>query len=132
MMRKRRGEADDDDDQFDDAQDDKYAPKAAATAPVACGFAGVPEIPSLVGGLLISIVGMLLYMDILENQFVMDDKKAIVNNADLRPNVPISTLFAHDYWGTPMESKYSHKSYRWVAYFMCKRRGLVLCKRVRA
>ena len=88
--------------------------KDARTQVVMPGLAFVPNLPSPVMGLVVAMVGMAVYYNILENEFVLDDKKAIVNNADLRPNVPISALFTHDYWGTPMDHVYSHKSYRHV------------------
>ena len=78
------------------------------------GFSAVPELPAVVAGAVVAGIAVAIYFNMLNNAFVMDDKKAIVNNADLRPATPISTLFAHDYWGTDMTSGYSHKSYRSV------------------
>lgn len=34
--------------------------------------------------------------------FVFDDMSAIVENKDLRPSTPFTTLFLNDFWGTPM------------------------------
>jgi hypothetical protein len=94
------------------------------------GFAAVPELGSLIAGVAAAAAGTGIYYNILVlttshkyrllscvcgsqgNAFVMDDKKAIINNADLRPGTSIATLFSHDYWGTEMTSGYSHKSYR--------------------
>jgi hypothetical protein len=34
---------------------------------------------------------------------------AVVNNDDLRPTSPLTELFKHDFWGTPIASERSHK-----------------------
>ena len=43
---------------------------------------------------------------------VYDDEPAISSNTDLRPKTPWSNLLWNDFWGAPMTSKTSHKSYR--------------------
>ncbi len=55
---------------------------------------------------------MLLYHNTLEGDFVYDDRGAILNNLDIRPNAPFSNLLVHDFWGAPIELRDSHKSYR--------------------
>lgn len=45
-------------------------------------------------------------------QFVMDDDVAVVRNADLRPDTPWAQLWRNDFWGTPVHTEESHKSYR--------------------
>lgn len=54
-----------------------------------------------------------IYTNSLHGEFVMDDSAAIVKNMDLRPNVTnISDIFRNDFWGTPIHTEDSHKSYR--------------------
>lgn len=55
------------------------------------------------------------YGDQLDGDFVFDDSVAIVNNklVSRTTNVlPWWDVFSHDYWGTPILSPTSHKSYR--------------------
>ncbi len=58
------------------------------------------------------LVSTLVYANSLQCGFVFDDISAVVDNKDLRPHVPLSSLFLHDFWGTPMAREHSHKSYR--------------------
>lgn len=44
--------------------------------------------------------------------FYFDDNSAILNNKDIRSDVPLSQLFSNDFWGTRLLSNASHKSYR--------------------
>lgn len=55
------------------------------------------------------------YANALHGAFVMDDDVAVVKNADLRPETPWHALFRNDYWGTPLHTEDSHKSYRPLA-----------------
>lgn len=48
----------------------------------------------------------------LEGDFVFDDSYAIVQNADVLPSSSVWSLWFHDFWGFPLESELSHKSYR--------------------
>ena len=57
-------------------------------------------------------VTVLLYANTLDCGLCFDDEKAIIKNVDLRPSTPWSNLLWDDFWGTPMESFKSHKSYR--------------------
>ena len=52
------------------------------------------------------------YLNSLENDLVHDDVFAIVDNLDIRPETPLQNLFSNDFWGKPMYSNTSHKSYR--------------------
>eukprot|EP01043_Picozoa_sp_COSAG02_P074150 COSAG02_NODE_14716_length_1243_cov_1.769231_1_plen_75_part_01 len=38
--------------------------------------------------------------------------QAIEENMDLRPQTPLSKLVEHDFWGTPLRSNLSNKSFR--------------------
>ncbi|XP_064638552.1 protein O-mannosyl-transferase TMTC4-like [Lineus longissimus] len=44
--------------------------------------------------------------------FVFDDNEAIIGNVDITPAMPIGDIFAHDFWGSRLNSTFSHKSYR--------------------
>ena len=58
------------------------------------------------------LLGCLCYWNSLYGDLVHDDVFAIRDNQDLRPDTPLSTLFLDDFWGEPMSSRLSHKSYR--------------------
>lgn len=45
---------------------------------------------------------IIVYYNALECGFVFDDVSAVKDNADIRPETPLSDLFVHDFWGTPM------------------------------
>ena len=59
-----------------------------------------------------ALLGGALYLNTLSCGFAFDDKAVILDNQDLRPNVSWSNVLLNDYWGTPMSSPDSHKSYR--------------------
>ncbi|ROT80938.1 putative smile protein [Penaeus vannamei] len=63
-------------------------------------------------GTLVFVVALAVYWNALSCSFVFDDISAIKENRDLRPHTPITNLFLHDFWGTPMQKEQSHKSYR--------------------
>ena len=63
-------------------------------------------------GLLCAATALLLYLNTLDCNLVYDDEEAITWNRDLRHSTPWSLLFVHDFWGTPLASSLSHKSYR--------------------
>ncbi|XP_006895136.1 PREDICTED: transmembrane and TPR repeat-containing protein 1 isoform X1 [Elephantulus edwardii] len=55
----------------------------------------------------------LCYGNSLQGEFVHDDVWAILNNPDVRPDVPLGWgIFANDFWGKGMAENTSHKSYR--------------------
>ncbi|DAZ99935.1 TPA: hypothetical protein N0F65_008742 [Lagenidium giganteum] len=63
----------------------------------------------------VSIIALLVVWNTRHHGFVWDDRAAIFANRDVRTDdtaTPISELFVHDFWGTPIESPRSHKSYR--------------------
>ena len=63
-------------------------------------------------GLLAAGLAVLVYLNTLDCGMVYDDEPAINSNADLRPETPWTNLLRNDFWGTAMEHKNSHKSYR--------------------
>lgn len=54
-------------------------------------------------GSVVFVVALVVYWNALSCGFVFDDISAIKENRDLRPHTPISNLFLHDFWGTPMQ-----------------------------
>jgi hypothetical protein len=62
--------------------------------------------------LLLVVVCCLSYWPSIWGQLVFDDRPAIVDNKDLRPNTPLYRLFQNDFWGTPIHKEQSHRSYR--------------------
>ena len=62
--------------------------------------------------ILCAIVGALLYANTLDCGMCFDDDTAIIKNGDLRPLAPWTNLLWNDFWGVPMNSTESHKSYR--------------------
>lgn len=46
------------------------------------------------------------------NGFVWDDRSAVVANKDVRADRALWEVFTHDFWGAPISSIDSHKSYR--------------------
>ena len=63
-------------------------------------------------GLTCALVGFFLYLNTLPGDLVFDDTAAIMSNDDVKNTTPWSNLLRNDFWGTPMTSKASHKSYR--------------------
>ena len=59
-----------------------------------------------------AVVGALLYLNTLDCGLCFDDETALIKNKDLRAVSPWSNLIWNDFWGTPMSSVDSHKSYR--------------------
>ena len=52
------------------------------------------------------------YWNSLQGGLVHDDIFAIRDNPDVRPETPLAQVFTNDFWGRPMSSNVSHKSYR--------------------
>ncbi|XP_023224570.1 transmembrane and TPR repeat-containing protein CG4050-like [Centruroides sculpturatus] len=60
----------------------------------------------------VAIAAISCYYPSLQGDLVFDDIAAIKDNRDVRSHTPISNLFVHDFWGTPIHKEQSHKSYR--------------------
>lgn len=60
----------------------------------------------------IVVLSVICYWVCLSGQFVFDDTEAILNNKDVMSETNLSQVWAHDFWGTAMSDKSSHKSYR--------------------
>ena len=61
---------------------------------------------------LCALVGCVLFCNSLGLQFCLDDDAAILKNPDLLQNASWLNLLKNDFWGKPMQSAESHKSYR--------------------
>ena len=57
-------------------------------------------------------LAVLIYLNSLDCGLVFDDMPAVKKNQDLRPGTGWLNLLYNDYWGQPMNYRYSHKSYR--------------------
>ncbi len=72
--------------------------------------------PHLVSPLVWTVTATLLctvsYYNGLYGELVHDDIFAIRDNSDLRPSTSWTQLWRDDFWGEPMSSPTSHKSYR--------------------
>ncbi|RLO05342.1 hypothetical protein DYB28_011949, partial [Aphanomyces astaci] len=56
-----------------------------------------------------------VFVNTLSCGFVWDDRAAILTNRDIRTDdntTAVGDLFVHDFWGTPISSANSHKSFR--------------------
>lgn len=62
--------------------------------------------------LLAVLLGVVCYWNSLSGELVHDDVFAVKENKDLLPDTPLTDLFLDDFWGEPMSSVVSHKSYR--------------------
>ena len=67
----------------------------------------------LISRITVSSLALLCYVNSCWGDFVFDDSEAIINNKDVDPSASsVSDVFAHDFWGSNISSKTSHKSYR--------------------
>jgi hypothetical protein len=63
--------------------------------------------------MVVTTVTMTTFTNTLSCGFVWDDRVAILNNMDIRTNASgVLDLFEHDFWGAPLRSASSHKSFR--------------------
>ncbi len=60
----------------------------------------------------IVLLVLLCYWNSLDGDLVHDDIFAIRDNLDLRSDTPLAQVLKNDFWGKPMSSPLSHKSYR--------------------
>ena len=58
------------------------------------------------------LLSLACYLNSLSGELVHDDIFAVRDNQDLRSSTPITQLLRDDFWGEPMSSPTSHKSYR--------------------
>ena len=72
----------------------------------------LPYLPKILWYIFVNVVAISCYVNSLWCDLVHDDLFAITENQDLRPETPIGRVFVNDFWGKPMSSNTSHKSYR--------------------
>lgn len=72
----------------------------------------VPKLSLSYASAVVFVLAVVCFASSYDGDFVFDDSEALVNNNDLSPDTPITTLFFHDFWGKNLASKTSHKSYR--------------------
>lgn len=77
----------------------------------------VSSIPSTKGKVfaihcLLVLISFICYANSFHGDFVHDDISAITTNPDVIGKNSLIEVFRNDYWGTPMSSPVSHKSYR--------------------
>lgn len=70
------------------------------------------RLPKPLGYGIIALTSLTCYMNSLDYDLVHDDVFAIKENSDVRPDTSLYNLFMNDFWGKPMWSNTSHKSYR--------------------
>ena len=76
-------------------------------------FKLLPHLLPSFSDLLAPALAVILYTNSLFGDFVHDDIPAITNNPDVNgKNEDVFDLFSNDFWGEPMTSARSHKSYR--------------------
>ena len=57
-------------------------------------------------------LAIICYWNSLQGGLVHDDIFAIRDNLDVRQETSLAKVFSNDFWGKPMNSNVSHKSYR--------------------
>lgn len=62
--------------------------------------------------LVVFSLAVICFLPSVWGEFVFDDAEAILNNDDVISTTPVSEVFKHDFWGAPIISKRSHKSFR--------------------
>lgn len=72
----------------------------------------LPDRAAVATGLTAFALACGVYANSLHGAFVIDDGSAIRTNQDLRPETPLVALLRNDYWGRPLASATSVKSYR--------------------
>lgn len=63
--------------------------------------------------MILTASAVLCFVNSYDGRFVFDDAEAIVNNKDVVGSaVPWYNVIRNDFWGTPLTSNVSHKSWR--------------------
>ena len=71
-----------------------------------------PNLPKSIGYGIIAFTSIACYLNSLDYHLVHDDIFAIKENMDIRSETPLLNILSKDFWGKPMSSNRSHKSYR--------------------
>lgn len=72
----------------------------------------VPPWALRLGPCLVVAASLACFANSVSGDFVFDDSEAVVNNANVRPETPLTRLLEDDFWGTRLLAPSSHKSYR--------------------
>ena len=70
--------------------------------------------------LIILLFSVIPYLNTLSADLVHDDRFAILENPDISSSLNLKNIFTNDFWGTPIRSQKSHKSYRPVTVLTFK------------
>ena len=71
-----------------------------------------PDLPTSLRYGVVAFTSIACYLNTLDFELVHDDVFAIKENMDIRPETPLWNILSNDFWGKPMSSNRSHKSYR--------------------
>lgn len=72
----------------------------------------IAELPIWLYVIIVAFVSISCYSNSYHGAFVFDDSEAVVNNHDVNLKTPVVKIFSHDFWGTRLTNRASHKSYR--------------------
>lgn len=61
---------------------------------------------------LVCLLALVVSFTTISGGFTFDDDVVFVLNKDINSGTPIWTLFQNDFWGKPLNSRLSTKSYR--------------------
>ena len=64
------------------------------------------------GAFVAGAAGLCIFLNSLHGELIFDDLHAVIRNEDVRGGNPMARVWVDDFWGTPMASNSSHKSYR--------------------
>ena len=88
----------------------------AAKAIKATNYSSMPQTVAALSDakqkMVVVLISILAYINSSTGDFVHDDILAIVNNPDVNGKNHIFQVLSNDFWGEPMASIRSHKSYR--------------------
>lgn len=71
--------------------------------------------PAISTSIICAVLAVLIHSITIYNEFVYDDRAAILENPDVLATRPLWNVFTHDFWGQNMTWDTSHKSYRPLA-----------------
>ncbi len=66
------------------------------------------------------LLGIAVYSPCLLSDFTWDDRAAVLQNPDMNTTASWREIFLHDFWGQPIDTPDSHKSYRPLATLSLK------------
>lgn len=75
-------------------------------------YVPVPKLSLFHASVVVAVVSVFCFWSSQNCEFTFDDNSAVLDNADIRGDTPLWSIFENDFWGTQLKSKLSHKSYR--------------------